>query len=74
MYCTDGAKSVSDIADKLELSQTLVSHHLRLLRGSRLLVGERQAKNVFYSIADRHVSDMILDMAMHIKEDGSFAR
>ncbi|PWG84752.1 transcriptional regulator, partial [Vibrio cholerae] len=47
----------------------LVSHHLRLLRGARLVRGERQAKHIFYGIADQHVSQVLQDMAVHISED-----
>ena len=56
LHCIDGSKS-------------LVSHHLRLLRGARLVVGVRQSKQVFYEIADSHVSDMLLDMITHIEEE-----
>ena len=68
MFCLDGPKSVGAIADGLDISQTLVSHHLRLLRGARLVTSERHAKYVFYALADRHVSDMIRDMAQHVAE------
>jgi len=68
-FCLPEAKSVGDIADSLDLSQTLVSHHLRLLRGARLVRGERRSKQIFYEIADSHVSDMLTDMATHIDED-----
>ena len=67
--CMAGAAAVSEISEELELSQSLVSHHLRLLRGARLVRGERQAKNVFYEIADQHVSGMISDMIHHIREE-----
>ena len=69
LHCIDGSKSVTDIAEELDLSQSLVSHHLRLLRGARLVVGVRQSKQVFYEIADSHVSDMLLDMITHIEEE-----
>lgn len=64
-----GPRSVGEIVENLELSQTLVSHHLRLLRGARLVRGERRSKQVFYEVADSHVSDMLIDMAFHIHED-----
>ncbi|RUO81061.1 ArsR family transcriptional regulator [Idiomarina tyrosinivorans] len=67
--CLQRPKSVGEIVDELELSQTLVSHHLRLLRGARLVKGQRKAKQVFYDIDDRHVSDMLIDMATHIDEE-----
>ena len=75
LHCMRGSVAVGDIADSLDLSQSLVSHHLRLLRGARLVRlvrgerGERQAKHIFYGIADQHVSQVLQDMAVHISED-----
>ena len=69
LFCLPGPKSVGDIVESLGLSQTLVSHHLRLLRGARLVRGERRSKQVFYEVADSHVSDMLIDMATHIDEE-----
>jgi len=69
LYCLSGPQSVGGIAEGLDLSQSLVSHHLRLLRGARLVRGERKAKQVFYALADSHVSDMLADMAVHVAED-----
>lgn len=70
LYCLSGPQSVGEIAGGLELSQSLVSHHLRLLRGARLVRGERRARQVFYALADSHVSDMLADMASHVAEEG----
>ncbi|ERI14394.1 ArsR/SmtB family transcription factor [Brucella cytisi] len=69
LFCLPGPRPVGEIVENLELSQTLVSHHLRLLRGARLVRGERRSKQVFYEVADSHVSDMLIDMAFHIHED-----
>lgn len=69
IYCLNEPKSVGDIAETLDLSQTLVSHHLRLLRGARLVRAERQSRHVYYRISDSHVSHMILDMAEHVMEE-----
>lgn len=69
LSCLPGPISVGDIADKLDLSLSLVSHHLRLLRGARLVKGERHAKQIFYEIADYHVSHVLRDMAIHVAED-----
>ncbi|EAY5055489.1 transcriptional regulator, partial [Salmonella enterica] len=41
---------------------------LRLLRGARLVRGERKGKYIFYSIMDQHVSHVLQDMAFHIAE------
>lgn len=64
----EGSSSVGDIAGSLELSQSLVSHHLRLLRGARLVKGIQNAKQIFYEVADDPVSQVLPDMA-HIAEE-----
>lgn len=69
LFCLSGARSVGEIATELALSQSLVSHHLRLLRGARLVRGERRARQVFYALADAHVSTVLADMATHIAEE-----
>ena len=66
--CLDEAVSVGEMAQKLELSQTLVSHHLRLLRAARIVRAERQGKEVFYSAADDHIRVMLKDMMEHVVE------
>ena len=69
LCCMKGSSSVGDIAESLELSQSLVSHHLRLLRGARLVKGVRQAKQIFYAVDDKHVNQVLLDMSTHIVEE-----
>ncbi|WP_171264674.1 ArsR/SmtB family transcription factor [Acinetobacter sp. ANC 4558] len=69
LFCMRGPSSVSEICEALGLSQSLVSHNLRLLRSARLVKGERQAKHVFYEIDDMHVSQVLLDMVSHISEE-----
>jgi DNA-binding transcriptional ArsR family regulator len=66
--CLRGPTAVGDLAAALELTPTLVSHHLRLLRAARLVKFERRGRHVLYSTADRHVSDMLQDMIEHIAE------
>ena len=68
LACTGAPISVNDIAAQLELTQSLVSHHLRLLRAARLLRSERRGKQVFYSLADSHVRRVIADMSDHVME------
>ncbi|SEO21772.1 DNA-binding transcriptional regulator, ArsR family [Paracoccus alcaliphilus] len=69
LCCLDGPIPVSDIGERLDLSVSLVSHHLRLLRGARLVKGLRQSRQIFYEIADHHVSHVLRDMATHIAEE-----
>ncbi len=66
--CLDGPLNVGEITSRLALSQSLVSHHLRLLRAARLLKAGRRGKQVFYSIPDSHVRDMLTNMIEHLAE------
>jgi DNA-binding transcriptional ArsR family regulator len=66
--CLDGPLSVGEISARLTLSQSLVSHHLRLLRAARLLKAGRRGKQVFYSIPDCHVREMLTNMIEHLIE------
>lgn len=68
LACLESPTSVSEIADGLELSPSLVSHHLRLLRAARVLRGDRCGKHVYYCAADRHISRVIADMLEHVVE------
>ena len=47
-----GELAMSEIARRLALRGPAVSQQLAVLRGERLVIGRRQGKNVFYSIAD----------------------
>ncbi|HEY1148687.1 MAG TPA: metalloregulator ArsR/SmtB family transcription factor [Pseudoduganella sp.] len=68
LACVDAPIAVSEIASILQLSSSLVSHHLRLLRAARIVKSERQGKQVFYSTADAHISGVLHDMLEHIAE------
>lgn len=69
LACVDVPIAVSDIAARLELSGSLVSHHLRLLRAARIVKADRQGKQVFYAAADQHISRVLADMLEHITEE-----
>ena len=68
LSCLEGPVSVGDIAGRVGLSASLVSHHLRLLRAARLLRATRRGKQVFYAAADAHVSCVVADMVAHVRE------
>jgi len=68
LTCLANPTSVGEIADKLGLSSSLVSHHLRLLRAARLVRSERKGKQMFYSPLDNHVECVIGDMMAHVAE------
>ncbi len=59
---------VNDIAGLLGLSQSSVSHQLRILKTSKLVKFRREGKSIFYSLDDEHVRS-ILSMGMeHVEE------
>lgn len=68
LSCLPAPIAVGDIAASLQLSSSLVSHHLRLLRAARIVKAERQGKQVFYTTADAHISGVLTDMLEHIAE------
>lgn len=59
---------VCDIAGALGMTQSAISHQLRILKHSKLVAAQRDGKSIIYSLADSHVS-LILSQGMeHIKE------
>jgi ArsR family transcriptional regulator, lead/cadmium/zinc/bismuth-responsive transcriptional repressor len=68
LACANERRAVGAIAESLGLSQSLVSHHLRLLRAARVVRAERAGKQVFYVAADRHISGMLTGMLEHVAE------
>jgi DNA-binding transcriptional ArsR family regulator len=68
LACLAQPTAVGDIAAALNLSSSLVSHHLRLLRAARIVKAERQGKQVFYAAADAHISGLLSNMFEHIAE------
>ena len=64
----DNELCVGDIAAILQLSQSSVSHQLRILKDSKLVKFRRDGKSIYYSLDDDHVRS-ILDLGMeHLEE------
>ena len=59
---------VGDIAQILGLSQSAVSHQLRILKDSKLVKFRRNGKIIFYSLDDEHVRNMISMGMEHVEE------
>lgn len=59
---------VCDLAKALNMTQSAVSHQLRILKQSRLVKNRRDGKSVFYSLADDHVRTIIAQGREHILE------
>ena len=69
LFAIDGEPlCVCDIAELLGMTKSAVSHQLKILRQSDLITYRKSGKNVFYSLADDHVRDIIEKALDHIKE------
>lgn len=60
---------VCDLANLLGMTQSAVSHQLRILKQARLIKARRDGKTVFYSLADDHVATLLKQGMEHICED-----
>ena len=69
LFAIDGEPMcVCDIASLLGMTKSAVSHQLKILRQSDLVTYRKSGKNVYYSLADDHVRDIIEKALEHIKE------
>lgn len=59
---------VCDIARILNVSQSAVSHQLRVLKQMKLVKNRREGKTIFYSLADDHIQTIINQGLEHIEE------
>jgi DNA-binding transcriptional ArsR family regulator len=59
---------VCDIARLLGLSESAVSHQLRLLRGMRLVRPRRAGRQVFYALDDEHIVRLFREGLRHVEE------
>jgi DNA-binding transcriptional ArsR family regulator len=65
---THGERCVNDLATLVGLSESAVSHQLRLLRASRLVRVRRAGRMAFYSLDDHHVVGLLHDTRKHVEE------
>ena len=59
---------VNDIAEAVELSQSAISHQLRILKQMHLIKYRREGKNLLYSLADDHVKTILQMGLAHVLE------
>lgn len=65
---TGGKKTVSTIVDEVNLSQSLVSHHLKELRRSLLVKVERQGIFIFYELADHRIVEILTALSVLVAD------
>ena len=59
---------VTDIAERVDLSQSAISHQLRILKQMYLIKFRREGKNILYSLADDHVKTILQMGLEHVLE------
>ncbi len=59
---------VCDLAELLDMTQSAISHQLRVLKQMKLVKNRREGKTVYYSLADGHIQNIISQGMEHIQE------
>jgi ArsR family transcriptional regulator, lead/cadmium/zinc/bismuth-responsive transcriptional repressor len=65
---SSGELCVCDIASLVGISESAVSHQLRLLRGMRLVRPRRQGRLVYYAVDDQHILELLAQALTHVEE------
>lgn len=60
---------VCDIANVIDMSQSAVSHQLRLLRTAQLVKYRKEGQNAWYSLSDNHVATLLYQGIEHVQHD-----
>ncbi|BCR80682.1 hypothetical protein SK1NUM_11250 [Arachnia rubra] len=61
-------RTVGQLVEELGLAQPMVSQHLRVLRGARMVATRRQGQGIWYSICDQHIAHILGDAMKHTQE------
>ena len=64
----DEERCVSDIANTLQITQSAISHQLKILKQSKLIKSRRDGKQIYYALADDHVRSIIGQGLEHVEE------
>ena len=64
-----GELCVCDIAGLVGISESAVSHQLRLLRGKRLVRPRRAGRLIYYTIDDQHIMELLRQALTHVNEE-----
>ena len=65
---SSGELCVCDIASLVGISESAVSHQLRLLRGMRLVRPRRAGRQVYYAVDDHHILELLKQAMTHVEE------
>src|SRR5215218_8210231 len=66
---SEGELCVCDIAERVNISESAVSHQLRLMRAQRIVRGRREGRCVYYTLDDQHILSLYQMRLRHVTED-----
>ena len=64
-----GQLCVHEISEHIGISESAVSHHLRLMRSMRIVRARREGRCVYYTLDDQHVLDLFQQGLRHVSEE-----
>ncbi len=64
-----GPRCVHELVDALDVSQPLISQHLRVLKSAGIVQGQRRGREVVYHLVDDHLAHIVVDAVAHVQED-----
>nr|WP_245645505.1 metalloregulator ArsR/SmtB family transcription factor [Pseudonocardia acaciae] len=65
----ESERCVHELVDALEVTQPLISQHLRVLKAAGVVEGERHGREVVYRLVDEHLAHIVMDAVAHAEED-----
>ena len=69
MELMEASKRSGELAEKLKMSRSAISHQLRILKANNLVVSKRDGRNKIYKLSDKHVQYLLQMLKEHIMED-----
>ncbi|MDD5790012.1 MAG: metalloregulator ArsR/SmtB family transcription factor [Spirochaetia bacterium] len=64
----EGEMPVGDVAVELGMTDSAISHQLKILKDSKLVRGRREGRQIYYSLADEHVVSILNQGMEHVCE------
>ncbi|MFD4294428.1 ArsR/SmtB family transcription factor [Rhodococcus sp. NPDC058532] len=64
-------RCVHELVDALQVTQPLISQHLRVLKSAGVVRGDRSGREVVYRLVDDHLAHIVIDAVAHAEEGHS---
>lgn len=69
MHLRHSPRCVHELVDALEVTQPLISQHLRVLKAAGVVRGDRRGREVVYRLVDDHLAHIVVDAVAHVEEE-----